>query len=133
MITHHKAIGKGNWGQTAESVRLVETARQRGVDVSIDQYPYTASHTGTAALFPSWAQEGGHENLVERLQDPESRARIKKEVAHRIKVDRGGGDPRNVQFSHCEFDTSLDGKTLADATRERGREVSFESANFVIS
>jgi dihydroorotase/N-acyl-D-amino-acid deacylase len=128
QLTHHKVIGKGNWGQTAESLRLVEEARRRGVDVSVDQYPYTASHTGTGALFPPWAQEGGHEKMVERLKDPPTRARIKADVAQRIELDRGGGDPANIQFSHCDWDSSLDGKTLADVTRARGRQVNFENA-----
>jgi len=128
QITHHKATGKANWGRTAESLRLVEEARWRGVDVSVDQYPYTASHTGTAALFPPWAQEGGHEKLLQRLDDPPTRARIRAEVARSIEVDRGAGNPQNIQFARCEWDTSLDGKTLADVTRERGREVNFENA-----
>jgi dihydroorotase/N-acyl-D-amino-acid deacylase len=128
QLTHHKAIGKGNWGQTVESLRLVDEARRRGVDVTVDQYPYTASHTGTAALFAPWAQEGGREKLLERLKDPQTRARIKADIAERIEIDRGGGDPANVQLSHCEFDDSLDGKTIADVTRERGREVNFLNA-----
>jgi dihydroorotase/N-acyl-D-amino-acid deacylase len=107
---------------------MVEEARRRGVDVSVDQYPYTASHSGTGALFPPWAQEGGPEKLVERLKDKATRDRIRTEVARRIKDDRGGGDPQNIQFSRCEWDTSLDGKTLAETTRDRGREVNFENA-----
>ncbi len=128
QLTHHKAMGKANWGQTAESLKLVEEARRRGVDVSVDQYPYTASHTGTGALFPPWSQAGGREKMLERFQDPPTRARIKADVARRIEVDRGGGDPANIQFSHCDWDATLDGKTLADVTRARGREVNFENA-----
>jgi dihydroorotase/N-acyl-D-amino-acid deacylase len=128
QLTHHKALGKPNWGQTTESLRLVDEARRRGVDVSIDQYPYTASHTGTAALFAPWAQEGGRQKMLERLNDPETRARIKADIAQRIEIDRGGGDPANVQLSHCDWDSSLDGKTLADITRERGRQVTFLNA-----
>ena len=128
QITHHKAIGRPAWGQTVETLRLVEEARRRGVDVSIDQYPYTASHTGTAALFPPWAQEGGHEGLLRRLSDTATRDRVRSEVARRIEDDRGGGDAKNIQFSHCAWDASLDGKTLADATRDRGREVNFSNA-----
>lgn len=59
QLTHHKIIGKANWGKSVETLRLVEEARARGVDVTIDQYPYTASSTGTGALFPQWAQAGG--------------------------------------------------------------------------
>ncbi len=122
--THHKAMGKRNWGRTEDSIRLVEEARRRGVDVSLDQYPYTASHTGTAALFPKWAQEGGRERLLERLGDPATRVKVRDEVATNIEFDRGGGDAKNVQFAICDFDLGYNGKTLADATREAGRDAS---------
>ncbi|HXA52589.1 MAG TPA: hypothetical protein VNV86_19870, partial [Candidatus Acidoferrum sp.] len=58
QITHHKTIGQASWGKSAESLKLVEEARARGVDVTIDQYPYTASSTGISALVPQWALEG---------------------------------------------------------------------------
>ena len=64
QITHHKIIGQPNWGKSVESLRLVEEARARGVDVTIDQYPYTASSTGIAALFPPWALEGGQKSTA---------------------------------------------------------------------
>ncbi len=128
QVTHFKAVGKRNWGDSKQAIAAIEAARKRGVDVTADQYPYTASHTGTAALFPKWAQEGGRAKLLERLADPETRAKIRAEVAELIEFNRGGGDPKNVQFSVCEFDPSLNGKTLADATRRAGREVTFENA-----
>ena len=127
QITHHKAIGKPNWGGSTETLKRVDEARASGVDVSIDQYPYTASSTRTAAMFPPWAQEGGRQKLLERLRDPATRRRIKAEVARRIELDRGGGDPKNVQLVNCEWDQRLNGKTLADVTQDRGREVTFES------
>jgi N-acyl-D-amino-acid deacylase len=128
QITHHKVIGKPNWGQSAETIKLVEEARARGVDVTIDQYPYTASSTGTASLIPQWAQEGGQKALLERLDAPQQRARIKEVVIERIKLDRGAGDPANVVMANCAWDKSLAGKSLADITRARGREVNFENA-----
>ena len=66
--------------------------------------------------------------FLERLQAPESRARIKVEVARRIREDRGAGDPKNVQFNRCDFDSSLNGRTLADATAARGLSVTIENA-----
>ena len=74
QITHHKVTGKANWGASAETLKLVEEARARGVDVTIDAYPYTASSTGIAALIPQWAFEGGHKAVVERLSAPAQRA-----------------------------------------------------------
>lgn len=128
QITHHKIIGAPYWGKSVETLRLIDEARARGVDVSLDQYPYTASHTGSAAMFPQWSLEGGRDAFLERLEAPESRARIKVEVTRRIREDRGGGDPKNVQFNQCVFDGTLNGKTLADVTRDRGLPVTLENA-----
>lgn len=128
QITHHKIIGKRNWGLSLETLRLVDEARRRGVDVSIDQYPYTASSTGSGALFPQWSLEGGAKSLSERLGAPEQRSRIKAEIARRILEDRGAGDPANVVFASCGFDPKLAGKSLAEVTRQRGREATIGNA-----
>ena len=121
QITHHKIIGAANWGRSVDTLRLVDEARQRGVDVTIDQYPYTASRTGTGALFPQWALEGGQAALLERLGVPETRARIEAEIASRIRNDRGGGDPANVVMAACQQEPALAGEDLAQITRRRGR------------
>jgi N-acyl-D-amino-acid deacylase len=76
QIAHFKASGKPHWGKTEDSLRLVGEGRESGVDVTFDQYPYTASSTGLAAYMPHWAQEGGSDRLLERLRDPEIRRRI---------------------------------------------------------
>jgi dihydroorotase/N-acyl-D-amino-acid deacylase len=128
QITHHKTIGKAAWGMSRETLRLVEEARTRGVDVTIDQYPYTASSTGTAALFPQWSLSGGSKALAERLKAPESRSRIKAEIVHRIINDRGAGSAANIQFASCGFDHKLDGRTLADAVRDRKLDPTPENA-----
>ncbi len=127
QLTHHKVVGRPNWGKSAETLKLVASARARGVDVTIDQYPYTASSTGTAALFPQWAQEGGRKGLLARLADPEQRRKIKDDIIRRLRHDRGGGDPKNVVLVACPFDESLAGQSLADVTARRGP-VSFDSA-----
>jgi N-acyl-D-amino-acid deacylase len=128
QVTHHKIIGKQNWGQSQETIRMVEAARARGVDVTIDQYPYTASSTGTAAMFPQWALAGGSKALAERLDAPETRVKIKAEIVRRLIEDRGAGDPKNVVMASCAFDATLAGKNLAEITAARGRAVSFETA-----
>src|SRR5690606_524312 len=105
---------KGNWGKSVETLKLVEEARARGVDVTIDQYPYTASSTSLgAALLPQWSLEGGAQAVRERLSAPQQRARIKLEVVRRIENERGGGDPRRIVIASCGFDASLAGKDLA--------------------
>jgi dihydroorotase/N-acyl-D-amino-acid deacylase len=129
QVTHHKIIGPASWGRSAETLRLVEEARRRGVDVTIDQYPYTASSTSfVGALFPPWALEGGPAALAERLADPTNRARIREVVVAKIRDERGGGDASRLQVAACPHDPSLDGKDLATALRERDREPTIEEA-----
>jgi dihydroorotase/N-acyl-D-amino-acid deacylase len=129
QVTHHKIIGTGNWGKSIETLQLVEEARKRGVDATIDQYPYTASSTSVgAALLPAWAQEGGREKVIARLKDSGLRADIKAEMMRSIQNERGGGDPKNVVLARCEWNESLAGKNLADVTRMRGMDVTLANA-----
>ena len=111
QVTHHKIIGVGNWGKSRETLALIDQARARGVDVTIDQYPYTASSTSLkAALVPAGALD------------------LEAAVAERIRNERGGGDPARVVLSHCAFDPFLDGKTLAAVTSDRGLPPTVENA-----
>jgi N-acyl-D-amino-acid deacylase len=129
QITHHKIIGALNWGKSVDTLRLVDEARARGVDVTIDQYPYTASSTSIeAALLPQWANEGGRQRMLERLKDASARSRIRAETVRLIKEERGGGDPANVQISSCEWDRSLAGKRLSEVTSARKLEPTVENA-----
>jgi N-acyl-D-aspartate/D-glutamate deacylase len=81
-IFHLKAAWQPGWGSLmAEAGRTIEAARARGVDVAADVYVYTAGGTGLEATIPSWAQEGGRAELLQRLADPATRARLKQEVA----------------------------------------------------
>jgi N-acyl-D-amino-acid deacylase len=129
QITHHKIIGPGNFGKSVDTLRLVDEARKRGVDATIDQYPYTASSTGVgSALLPAWAQEGGRQKALSRLKDPSIRGEIKNEVVRVIENERGGGDPQNIVLARCNWNASLDGKNLADVTRLRGMEPTIPNA-----
>ena len=120
QITHHKVIGVRNWGASIESLRLVDEARARGVDVTIDQYPYTASQTSINALIPQWAQAGGREQMLTRINSPETYSTIKNEVIAKILYDRGGGDPNNVFISRNSWDPEMAGKNLAELAIEAG-------------
>jgi dihydroorotase/N-acyl-D-amino-acid deacylase len=129
QVTHHKMIGRAAWGRSVESLELVQQARARGVDVTIDQYPYTASSTALqAALLPAWALEGGAEALRRRLADPAERARVLEVVKEKIRNERGGGDPRNIRVAACGFDRTLEGRTLADVLQARGVPATVEKA-----
>jgi dihydroorotase/N-acyl-D-amino-acid deacylase len=129
QVTHHKIIGKPNWGRSTETLAAVDQARARGVDVTIDAYPYTASSTSIqGALIPTWAQDGGRKQLLARLADRDVRQKIKAETVRVINNERGGGDPRNIVLASCNWDPSLAGKNLTDVTRGRGLEPSVENA-----
>ncbi len=129
QVTHHKVIGRANWGRASDTLRLIDEARARGVDVTSDQYPYIASSTSIqAALLPAWALEGGREAIAARLKDPATRAKMAAGAVAMIRDERGGGDPKNVQLASCGFDAALAGRTLADVTRQRGMEPTIENA-----
>ena len=76
QISHFKVTGKNNWGRSTETLGMVEEARRQGFDVTIDQYPYTASSTNLAVRVPDWALEGGLDSLRVRMKDPETRKKI---------------------------------------------------------
>ena len=128
QLTHHKIVGAPMWGKSVETLRLVDEAIARGVDVSIDQYPYTASSTSLTILFPGWSLDGGRPALLTRLADPEQRDRIRDDIVYRIETDRGGDDPANVVLASCQFDSSLNGMNLSEVLRLQEREVSKPAA-----
>ena len=70
-INHHKAHGVGQWGRSVQSLALIDEARAAGIDITHDLYPYTASSTSSAILFPQWTFAGGPEEFAKRLTDPE--------------------------------------------------------------
>ena len=129
QVTHHKIIGKVNWGKSVETLRLIDEARARGVDATIDQYPYTASSTSIqGGLVPQWAQAGGREVMLKGLRDETTRGKVLAAIASSIENDRGGGDPGNVVLAACAWDPSLAGKSLAQVLRDRGRPVTVPRA-----
>tara|TARA_B100001113_G_scaffold319314_1_gene287904 strand:+ start:494 stop:2110 length:1617 start_codon:yes stop_codon:yes gene_type:complete len=132
QITHHKVMGVENWGLSKESLRLVDEARARGIDVTIDQYPYTASQTGLKALIPQWAQEDGDDRMIQRIKSPETRNIIKNEVINKILFGRGGGHPKNIFISRNSWDPSMTGKNLAQLTQEAGLEPTPENAAEIV-
>jgi N-acyl-D-amino-acid deacylase len=98
QLSHHKAEGRANWGKVKETLVRMQRARDAGIDVLTDQYPYTAFMTGlTLILLPPWARNGSPEDVLARLTDAETRARIEREIenlnldydAIRIGVARG--------------------------------------------
>lgn len=120
VVTHVKALGPRVWGFGAAIAARIGRAREQGLEVYADQYPYEASSTGlSAALVPRWAQAGGQDSLDVRLAEPSTRARIRAEMVENL--DRRGGAAR-IMFGRYEEDTSIEGRTLAELARERGKD-----------
>jgi len=79
-IWHLKVAGKSNWGRMPEVVAKINAARAAGADVTADTYAYTAWGNGFSAFIPPWAHDGGTAKMVERLKDPATRERIRKDM-----------------------------------------------------
>lgn len=130
ILTHHKAVGTPMHGASVQSLARVDAARARGLDVMLDQYPYTATFTSLRVLIPAWALAGDpagtSANLARRLADPAQRAKIETEIAHNLRNDRGGGDLSRVQFSRFPWKPALNGKTMRDWALAEGREPTIE-------
>lgn len=124
LISHHKAGGKRNWGRIKQSLDLVEKARARGVNVHMDQYPYTAGSTVLKVILPPWIQEGGDRGM-EQLRNPDIRRRIKKEMEQGIKgwenfSEMAGWE--GIVIAFCKKEKELEGKSILQIAEERGQE-----------
>jgi len=125
-ISHHKASGRANWGKVKQTLQMMEEARERGVDVTCDVYPYIAGSTGLDALLPPTVYEGGVEKLVERLSVRENRRRIREEMKRTS--EEGGperlGAPewRSIRISYCKGHRDLEGKTIEAIAEEKRRD-----------
>jgi N-acyl-D-amino-acid deacylase len=90
-VFHLKIRAKDNWGTVGKYVKMIDDARASGLDITANQYPYTAMNHGWSAFFPVWAREGGPAKFAERLKDPAVRERIKKDKDFLTWVKEHGG------------------------------------------
>ena len=127
VLTHHKVIGKPMWGKSEMTLSLVDSARQKGIKIMTDQYPYSASHTGINVLIPTWARAGGSNEFKNRVSDEETRKKIEEEIVFNILNDRGGNDLDRVQFSRVSWNPDLEGRTLKDWALIKGLEPTVEN------
>jgi len=79
-ISHLKTSGRGNWGKLEEALSLIQSARDSGLRVAADRYPYTSGATDLDVVFPAWAAEGGREKILKRLADKTLRAALRAEL-----------------------------------------------------
>ena len=107
-IAHLKALGRDAWGQSGDIIAMVEEARERGVDVTADQYPYRASGTSfSSALIPAWVRADSVEAMFDRIDNPDLGQGIREEMAQNL-WRRGGAESLLVTGTDSEYR----GKTL---------------------
>lgn len=127
-VSHIKLSGKSAWGRSARILGIIEEARAQGLDITQDQYTYTASSTGIAQLIPDWAREGG--KFEERLKDAATKARIKADMLKGLK-ERGFEDfsyavianynaaGGSTNGGRAKADTSFNGLNILEAAQKR--------------
>jgi dihydroorotase/N-acyl-D-amino-acid deacylase len=124
VLSHHKATGKQNWGATERSLQLIQDARDRGVDVYQDMYPYTAGSTFLSALIPPEFHEGGKKMLLSRLTDRSELQRIQKRLdesptsGFQNTLFESGYESVLISLTNSR---KFEGQTLVEAARSLGR------------
>jgi N-acyl-D-amino-acid deacylase len=122
-ISHFKASGVRNWGKSSEALKKLEVAKSEGLEVSYDQYPYTAGSTFLSSLLPSWLHEGGVDKLLERLRTLDIREKIKEEYMELMESDRTTGwDNVLVTYVESKNNKRYEGLFMAEIAEKREQE-----------
>ncbi|MEZ4851120.1 MAG: D-aminoacylase [Bacteroidia bacterium] len=125
QISHFKISGKTSWGKSVETIARVEKYREEGIDVTVDQYPYTASSTRLSVLVPSWAQSGGSDSFNIRLNDAETRSQIENDM--KIMLDETGFSDFSYGFiANCPWNKEYNGKNISEVNVMMGKEKNVE-------
>lgn len=118
-ISHFK-VGLPNWNRSNDMIAMVEKARAEGLDVTVDQYPYTASSTSLSVLLPDWLLAGGRDSVLKRLKDTTIHRKVVDEMIKDMKR-RGRQHFDYAVVAHCNADNSLNGKNIMQINLEKGR------------
>jgi len=120
-IFHLKIRARDNWGTVGRYVKMIEDARARGLDITANQYPYTAMNHGWSAFFPVWAREGGPAKFAERLKDPAVRERIKTDQDFITWAkEHGWWDGIVMGRAGSERNRNYEGMRLSEIAKARG-------------
>jgi N-acyl-D-amino-acid deacylase len=120
QISHFKVSGPANWGRSKETLPMIDAARKEGYDVTIDQYPYSASSTNLGIRLPDWALAGGSDSLKKRISDPVVHKQIIKEMLEMQNKYKY----KNYSYAYVanhSADTALNGKNISDINKLKGR------------
>jgi len=119
-ISHFKVSGQQNWGRSKETVALIEMARKEGIEVTIDQYPYTASSTSLSTLIPDEILADGGDSVRARLTRPEVKKYVVDYMLKKLKQRKLNHYSYAVVASY-RFDSTLNGKSIEEINRIKGR------------
>jgi N-acyl-D-amino-acid deacylase len=120
QISHFKVTYKPNWGKSVSTLAQVDKARKEGIEVTVDQYPYVASSTTLSTTLPSWVFGGGRDSVMIRLADPNTRQKIKQEMADMLKKKQLKNYSYAVVARYAP-DSTYNGKNLSEINKLRGR------------
>jgi N-acyl-D-amino-acid deacylase len=120
-IYHLKQVGRTNWDKLDAAIAKIDSARAAGLHITADMYNYPASSTGLGILMPEWVQEGGFEQWVNRLKDPEVRKSVGPEIIKTIMRKQGSPDRVLVIGFNTDSLKYLQGKTLSEIASMRGK------------
>lgn len=133
QISHIKLSDDAVWHEVERITNPVEKARRRGVEVTLDQYPYTATSSGFTSSFPSWAFEGGKEKFLERLKDRETYETIKSYIIQRRLTSTKGIDKlETIYISSYENNPEYEGKNLQEILVSQGKDPTVENGGDLI-
>ncbi len=121
QISHLKTQGPRNWGKLNDVFARLHSARQAGLDVAFDRYPYVAYQTGLTNLFPVWSRDGGTVAFLERLDDPSVAPRIRAETLGKVQLI-GGWDNVQVSGVRSPEDRGVEGKRLGTHAQAVGED-----------
>lgn len=125
-ISHLKMDTKRYWGTSEKMTALLDSARNEGIDVTVDQYPYDRSSTSLSIRIPSWALADGPEAMKNRLTTPSTRAEIAAEMK-RMLAARGHEDYSYAMVASTSVNRRYEGKTIPEVTRMMGREPTLDN------
>ena len=119
-ISHFKLSGQQNWGRSRETIPMIIQAREEGLDVTIDQYPYTASSTSLSTLLPDWVLADGQDSIKARLARPEIRKQVSDYMQRRLKRRKLKHFSYPVVASF-RADSTLNGKSIEEVNLVKGK------------
>jgi N-acyl-D-amino-acid deacylase len=125
-VSHIKLSGPANWGQAQKILKVIDDARAEGLQVTQDQYSYTASSTTLSQLIPDEFKDGGREKLVERLNDPGQKAKMAAEMKL-VLAKRQNEDYSYAVIASYRHDKSLNGLSVAEAAKKVRGDASLDS------